>query len=151
VRSQLADNMSSTMFTILAKLANAKASSVVDGFSHVLNPVEVQKCLSVSDGQGREMSNYQSLTAQTVVKVYFADSHGPWQHGMNENTNGLLKQHFLKGMELSEFTQEELDPIAWRLISRPRKIMGFKFSSKNVYVSSFDFKINLALLFEITP
>jgi IS30 family transposase len=80
-----------TLFTVLAKMENATAASAVNGFSHVLNRIEAQKRLSMTYDQGREMARHAQLTENTGVKVYFADPHSPWQRGINENTNGLLR------------------------------------------------------------
>ena len=109
-----------TLFTVLAKMEKATAESAVNGFSHVLNRIEAQKRLSMTYDQGREMAKHAQLTENTGVKVYFADPHSPWQRGINENTNGLLRQYLPKGEDLSVFSQENLDAIAWRLNTRPR-------------------------------
>lgn len=119
-----------SLFTVLAKLDNATAEATaeatVSGFSQVLNRIETQKRLSLTYDQGREMAGHQRLTEMTGVKVYFADPHSPWQRGINENTNGLLREYLPKGSDLSLFTQEELDQIAWSLNTRPRKTLGWK-------------------------
>ncbi|MEQ1679892.1 MAG: IS30 family transposase [Nitrospira sp.] len=67
------------------------------------------------------MAAHQRLTDVTGVRVYFADPHSPWQRGINENANGLLQQYLPRGRDLSSFTQEELDAIAWKLNTRSRK------------------------------
>ena len=140
-----------TLFTVLAKMPSATTISAVEGFSHVLNRIDAQKRLSVTYDQGREMSDHQSLTEQTGVKVFFADPHSPWQRGINENTNGLLRQYFPKGTDLSEFTQEELDAVAWSLNTRPRKSMGFKCPAEMFMPESFDFHKHHASLFAFAP
>ncbi len=100
------------MFTVLAKMDDTGAEAALSGFGHALNRIEAQKRLSLTYDQGREMAAHQRLTQTTGVKVYFADPHSPWQRGINENTNGLLRQYLPKGSDLSGFTQEELDAIA---------------------------------------
>ncbi len=72
------------------------------------------------------MSKHAQLTERTGVAVYFCDPHSPWQRGLNENTNGLLRQYLPKGADLSVYTQEQLDEIAWSLNTRPRKSLGFR-------------------------
>jgi len=75
---------------------------------------------------GREMSKHAQLTEQTGVAVYFCDPHSPWQRGLNENTHGLLRPYLPKGVDLSVYTQEQLEAIAWSLNTRPRKSLGFR-------------------------
>ena len=82
-----------TLFTVLAKLGNTSAASVVKGFGQVLHQIAAQQHLSLKYDQGREMAAHQKLTEDTGTKVYFADPHSPWQRGINENTNGQLRQY----------------------------------------------------------
>lgn len=138
-----------TLFTVLARMDSASAESAVKGFGHVLNRIEAQKRLSLTYDQGREMAAHQQLTAETGVKVYFADPHSPWQRGINENTNGLLRQYLPKGSDLSGFTQEELDKIAWQLNTRPRKSLGFKCPAELFTPDAFDFRQHHAALFAL--
>ena len=81
---------------------------------------------SLTYDQGREMAQHRSLSLQANVKVYFAHPHSPWERGINENTNGLLRQYLPKGENLSLFSQQQLDDIAMTLNSRIRKSLGWK-------------------------
>lgn len=138
-----------TLYTVLARMDNASAESAVKGFGHVLKRIEAQKRLSMTYDQGREMAAHEKLTQATGVKVYFADPHSPWQRGINENTNGLLRQYLPKGSDLSGFTQEDLDAIARKLNTRPRKSLGFKCPAQLFTPDAFDFKQHHAALFAL--
>lgn len=138
-----------TLFTVLSKMENASAEAALSGFSHVLNRIEAQTRLSMTYDQGREMASHLQLTAATGVKVYFADPHSPWQRGINENTNGLLRQYLPKGTDLSTFTQGELDAISWKLNTRPRKSLGFKCPAQLFTPNDFDFRQHHAALFAL--
>jgi len=74
---------------------------------------------------GLEMAHHKRFSVATDVAVYFCDPQSPWQRGTNENTNGLLRQYFPKGTDLSTVTQAQLNAIARRLNMRPRKTLGF--------------------------
>ena len=138
-----------TLFTVLSRMDNASAEAALNGFSYVLNRIEAQKRLSLTYDQGREMAAHQRLTEATGVKVYFADPHSPWQRGINENTNGLLRQYLPKGADLSSFTQKALDAIAWKLNTRPRKSLGFRCPAELFTPDAFDFKQHHAALFAL--
>jgi len=140
-----------TLFTVLVKMEKATAESAVTGFSHVLNRIERQKRLSMTYDQGKEMSRHAQITENTGVKVYFADPHSPWQRGINENTNGLLRQYLPKGEDLSIFSQLELDRIAWQLNTRPRKSLGYKCPAELFTPEAFDFKQHHAAIFALQP
>ena len=102
-----------TLMTALAKMPDGtQAHSVFDGFSEALStiPRELRKIFTYD--QGREMSKHAPLTERTGVVVYFCGPHNPWQRGLNENTNGLLRQYLLKGSDPSSvYSQEQLDVV----------------------------------------
>ena len=107
-------------------MPDGTAQSALDGFSEALSAIPPELRKTFTYDQGREMSKHAQLTERTGVAVYFCDPHSPWQRGLNENTNGLLRQYLPKGADLSVYTQEQLDAIAWSLNTRPRKSLGFR-------------------------
>ena len=85
-----------------------------------------QMIRSITWDQGREMADHAQFSIDTGVQVWFCDPHAPWQRGTNENTNGLLRQYFPKGTDLSQITQAACDAVATQMNNRPRKVLGFK-------------------------
>ena len=133
-----------SLFVTLVKLDSATAKDVEQGFAHVLNRIDAQKRLSMTYDQGREMAWHELLATETGIKVYFADPHSPWQRGRNENTNGLLRQYLPKGTDLSVYSQQDLDEIAWKLNTRPRKSLNFRCPAEIFMPESFDFHKHFA-------
>ena len=111
---------------MLVWVENASALAALEGFTRVLNGIPEPLRKTLTYDQGKEMSEHKRLTEMTGVSVFFADPHSPWQRGSNENTNGLLREYLPKSTDLSGFTQDDLNAIAWKLNNRPRKIHGFR-------------------------
>ncbi|MGC1449450.1 MAG: IS30 family transposase [Candidatus Sulfotelmatobacter sp.] len=115
-----------TLFVALVKLESSKADVAAEAFTKIFNRFESQMRRSMTYDQGSEMRHHKRLTQNTGVDVYFAHPRAPWERGICENTNGLLRQYLPKGTDLSVFSQEQLDDIAWLLKTRPRKSLGWK-------------------------
>ncbi|MFC1438462.1 IS30 family transposase [Streptacidiphilus sp. N1-10] len=107
-------------------LAGYGAVTMKDALAATIATLPEQIWRSLTWDRGKELSAHAQLTAETGVAVYFADPHSPWQRGTNENTNGLLRQYFPKGTDLSRWTAEEIKAVAATLNSRPRKSLGWK-------------------------
>ncbi|WP_456071326.1 IS30 family transposase [Flaviflexus ciconiae] len=87
-------------------------------------PIQLRKTLTWD--RGKELSGHAQFTLETGTRVFFADPHSPWQRPTNENTNGLLRQYFPKGTDLSRWSAEDLEAVALALNNRPRKVLGWR-------------------------
>lgn len=117
-----------TRLVLLVKLPHpnpATAAHVLQAFSDKLNAIATPMRQSLTYDRGSEMAEHAKLTENTGMKVYFCDPYSPWQRGSNENTNGLLRQYFPKGTDLSGYTQQQLDAVADELNGRPRMTLGY--------------------------
>jgi IS30 family transposase len=113
-------------FTMLVKVPNKSTATVVTALSKTIGKLPHELRRSLTWDRGKEMADHKSFTVATNVQVYFCDPRSPWQRGTNENTNGLLRQYFPKGTDLSSFSQAHLNKIALRLNQRPRQTLGFQ-------------------------
>ena len=113
-------------FTILVKVDDKKTNSVVAALSRQMNRLPDLLKQSLTWDRGTELASHAQFSIATDMDVYFCDPSSPWQRGTNENTNGLLRQYFPKGTCLSDKSQRDLDLVATKLNSRPRKTLGFQ-------------------------
>jgi len=113
-------------FLTLVKIKDLGAESVGAAFAKQMNliPRIVRKTLTYD--RGKEMAQHQKLAKAAKIKVYFADPHSPWQRATCENTNGLLRQYFPKGMDLSKVSRKELNRVSMQMNTRPRKGLGWE-------------------------
>ena len=111
----------STRFTMLLHLpCGHSAADVRDAIVKKMSEMPEELRASLTWDQGKEMAEHVSIKMATNMDVYFCDPHSPWQRGTNENTNGLLRQYFPKGTDLSVYSEEDLDRVARELNGRPR-------------------------------
>ena len=113
-------------FVMLLKVPGSDTATVVGALTRHIGRLPAELRRSLTWDRGKEMAAHKAFTVATDVQVYFCDPRSPWQRGSNENTNGLLRQYFPKGTDLSSFSQAHLNKIALRLNQRPRKTLGFE-------------------------
>ena len=114
-----------TRLVILARMEGTDATSARQGFTKQLRHVPALLRKTLTYDRGKELAEHERLAERLAIRVFFADPYSPWQRGTNENTNGLLRQYLPKGTDLSGYTQRELNAIAHRLNTRPRKCLDF--------------------------
>ena len=119
-------------------LAGYGAVTMANALKKTVIEMPTQLWQSLTWDRGKELSDHVRFTVESGVKVFFADPRSPWQRGTNENTNGLLRQYFPKGTDLSRWSAQEIQAVANTLNSRPRKTLGWKTPAEalDVYLKS---------------
>jgi IS30 family transposase len=112
-------------YVMLVRIPAADTQTVVRALAKRVQRLPAGLRRSLTWDRGTELAGHRDFTIATNVQVYFCDPQSPWQRGSNENTNGLLRQYFPKGTDLSTYSQAQLDAIALRLNTRPRLTLGY--------------------------
>jgi IS30 family transposase len=115
-----------TRYVMLVKVEGKDTESVVNALIANARKLPQELYKSLTWDRGKELADHKRFTLDTHIQVYFCDPHQQWQRGSNENTNGLLRQYFPKGLDLSTYSQENLDEVARRLNERPRKTLNYQ-------------------------
>ena len=114
-----------TRYVMLVKVGGKDTQTVINALIKNARRLPQELYKSLTWDRGVEMADHKRFTLATDIKVYFCDPQNPWQRGTNENTNGLLRQYFPKGMDLSAFSQAKINAVARRLNERPRKTLSY--------------------------
>ncbi len=115
-----------TRYVMLARVKRKDSATVINALIKQAHKLPRELYKSLTWDRGKEMADHQRFSLATDIKVYFCDPQHPWQRGSNENTNGLLRQYFPKGMDLSNVHQNRLNAVARRLNERPRETLNFE-------------------------
>ena len=126
-RSQIATLVErQSRYVMLLRLPGRDAEQVANALIRRVRHLPAALRQSLTWDRGLEMADHQRFTIATDVQVFFCDPRSPWQRGSNENTNGLLRQYFPKGRDLTSVTQRQLDAVAQKLNTRPRETLGWR-------------------------
>lgn len=115
-----------TRYVMLVKVARKDTETVVNALIKNARKLPQELYKSLTWDRGHEMAAHKRFTLATDINVYFCDPHSPWQRGSNENTNGLLRQYFPKWIDISNYTQAQLNAVARTLNERPRKTLNYE-------------------------
>ena len=117
-------------YVMLVKVPSKDTETVINALIKQAHKLPRELYKSLTWDRGKEMADHKRFSLATDIKVYFCDPQHPWQRGSNENTNGLLRQYFPKGMDLSKVHQNRLNAVARRLNERPRETLDFETPAK---------------------
>jgi IS30 family transposase len=113
-------------YVMLARVPSKDSQTVTAILAQQIQKLPRELAKSLTWDRGKEMAAHRRFSLPTDIQVYFCDPHSPWQRGSNENTNGLLRQYFPKGMDLSGIHQNKLNAVARQLNERPRKTLNYE-------------------------
>lgn len=122
-------------YVMLIKLTAKDTETVTNALIKNARKLPQELYKSLTWDRGKEMAAHKRFTLATDIKVYFCDPHHPWQRGTNENTNGLLRQYFPKGIDLSAYSQAKLNAVARKLNERPRKTLNYETPAERFHQS----------------
>ena len=115
-----------TRYVMLVKVTNKDTQTAVSALIRQAKKLPTELYKSLTWDRGKELADHRRFTLATDINVYFCDPQSPWQRGSNENTNGLLRQYFPKGTDVSVYSQADLNKVARQLNERPRKTLEFE-------------------------
>jgi IS30 family transposase len=115
-----------TRYVMLVKVAGKDSETVINALIKRARHLPKELYRTLTWDRGSEMADHRRFTLATDIQVYFCDPQHPWQRGTNENTNGLLRQYFPRGLDLSSVSQSKLNAVARELNDRPRKTLGYE-------------------------
>ena len=115
-----------TRYVMLVKITSKDTEAVINALIKNARKLPQELYKSLTWDRGKEMADHKRFTCATDIKVYFCNPQSPWQRGTNENTNGLLRQYFPKGVDLSAYSQAKLNAVARQLNQRPRKTLNYE-------------------------
>ena len=115
-----------TRYVMLAKVKSKDTETVINALIRHAHKLPTELYKSLTWDRGKELADHKRFSLGTNIKVYFCDPRSPWQRGSNENTNGLLRQYFPKGMDLADISQTKLNAVARQLNARPRKTLDYE-------------------------
>jgi IS30 family transposase len=124
-----------TRYVMLVKVAGKDTQAVIDALIKHARKLPEELYQSLTWDRGKEMAGHKRFTLATDIQVYFCDPHHPWQRGSNENTDGLLRQYFPKGIDLSSYSQAKLNAVARQLNERPRKTLNYETPAQRFHQS----------------